>query len=205
MKSIRWKALIITSIVCLLPILFGMAMWDKLPDAIAIHFDINNNPDNFAGKGFAVFGLPCMMVILQWICCITADINIKKHGRRIKLDEVTRWIIPVMCVILYFVTLGYSLGWELDIRRVAVGIVGVMLLVTGNYLPKLDYVKNYNLTTEQARKINRFLGFETAIMGVLFIGSIFLPPVASIVCLCLLVPYIIIGVLYGIKVGRSEK
>ena len=70
MKYIKWRILLITTVVCLSPILLGVALWDKLPDMVAIHFDMYNNPDNFASKGFAVFGLPVMTVLFQWLCCI---------------------------------------------------------------------------------------------------------------------------------------
>ena len=203
MKFMKWKSLFITSVVCLLPILLGVALWNELPEFMAIHFDINNNPDNFASKGFVVFALPVFMMLLQWFCCFINDINAKKHGERKKFESVTKWIIPVMCVVLQIVTIGYSLGWNLDIRRVASVIVGGVLIVIGNYLPKFDYIKNYDINTQKARKINRFIGFETVVMGLLFLISVFLPPVATVGCLCLLVPYTIIGLLYGIMVGRK--
>lgn len=202
MKFVKWKVLIITSLCCLLPILMGIALWNELPETIAIHFDINNNPDNFASKGFAVFGLPLLMMLLQIFCCFINDTNASKHGERKKFETVTKWIIPVMTVILQAVTLGYALGWDMDIRRVAAVIVGVVLIVIGNYLPKFDYIKNYDIDTEKARKINRFIGFETVVMGICFIISIFLPPAATVGCIILLVPYTIVGVIYGIKVGK---
>ena len=204
MKYIKWKSLIITSVVCLLPILLGIALWDSLPDTMAIHFDINNTPDNFASKGFVVFGLPAMMMILQIICCFINDINSHKHGERIKFERITKWIIPVMTVVLQVITLGYGLGWDIDIRKAASLIVGVILITTGNYLPKFDYIKNYDIDTEKARKINRFIGFETVITGLLFIISMFLPPISTIVCLFMLIPYAIISVIYGISVGRKS-
>ena len=203
MKFIKWKSLIITCIVCLLPILLGLALWEKLPDTMAIHFNINNEPDNFASKGFVVFGFPLLMVLLQAFCCFINDINAHKHGERKKFEMTTKWIIPIMSIILQIVTLGYGLGWNIDIRVVATLIVGIVFLVIGNYLPKFDYVKNYNVDTEKARKINRFIGFETVILGVLFIISIFLPPITTIICLFLLIPYAIISIIYGIKVGRN--
>ncbi len=203
MKMIKWKSLIVTCLVCLLPILFGFILWDRLPDTMAIHFDINNNPNGFASKGFTVFGLPVMMVALQVICCIIYDVNALKHGERKKFERVTKWIIPIMTIVLQVVTLGYGLGENLDIRKVAMLLVGLIFLVQGNYLPKFDYIKNRDIDTEKARKINRFIGFETVVVGVLFIASIFLPPVASVVCLILLIPYGVISVIYGIRVGRK--
>lgn len=203
MKFIKWKSLIITCIVCLLPILLGLALWDKLPDTMAIHFNINNEPDNFASKSFVVFGFPLLMVLLQAFCCFINDINAHKHGERKKFEMATKWVIPIMSIILQIVTLGYGLGWNIDIRVVATLIVGIIFLVIGNYLPKFDYIKDYNVDTEKARKINRFIGFETVILGVLFIISIFLPPITTIICLFLLIPYAIISIIYGIKVGRN--
>lgn len=200
MKFMKWKILFITCLVCILPILFGVALWDRLPEIMAIHFDINNNPDNFASKGFVVFALPFLMVLLQIFCCFINDINSKKHGERKKFERATKWIIPAMTVILQTVTLGYGLGWNFDIRKVASLLVGAIFLLVGNYLPKFDYIKNYDLDTEKARKINRFIGFETVIMGLAFILSIFLPPFATIACLLLMIPYVIISIVYGIKV-----
>ncbi len=205
MKFVKWKILIITNAVCLLPVLLGIMLWDSLPDNMAIHFDFNNNPDNYASKGFAVFGLPLMMVFLQSFCCFINDINASKKGERKKFEMATKWIIPVMTMILQVLIFGYSLGWNLDMRKSAAVIVGAVLLLIGNYMPKFDYIKNYDIETEKARKINRFIGFETVIMGILFILSIFLPPIATVLCLFFMIPYVVIGVIYGIKVCRGKK
>ena len=108
-----------------------------------------------------------------------------------------------MTVVLQIITLGYGLGWNLDIRKVVSFVVGVIFLLIGNYLPKFDYIKNYDVNTEKARKINRFIGYETVVMGLLFFVSIFLPPISSMICLLLLIPYAMIGVVYGIITGRK--
>lgn len=203
MKFFKWRIFIITAVICLLPILLGLALWEELPEMIAIHFDIYGNPDNFAKKPFAVFGLPLLMVVLQAFCCFVNDINAHKKGERVKFSRVTKWIIPVMSAVLYVITLGIAIGWDIDVRKAVAFIVGAMFLVIGNYLPKFDYIKNYDLDTEKARKINRFIGYETVAMGLLFIISIFLPPIVSVVCIFLLIPYAIIGIIYGIKTAKK--
>lgn len=204
MKFIKWKSLIITSVVCLLPIFLGIALWNQLPDSIAIHFNVYNEPDNYASKGFVVFGLPVLMVLLQIFCCFVNDINAHKHGERKKFEAATKWIIPVMTIILQIITFGYSLGWNVDIRKVVALIVGGMFLVLGNYLPKFDYINNYDTDTEKARKINRFIGFEAVVMGILMLITIFLPPISSIIWLFMLIPYTIISIIYAIKVIRNK-
>ena len=160
MKFMKWKSLIITCLVTLLPIVAGVVLWNQLPAEIAVHFDINGNPDNFASKGFAVFLLPLLMALLQIICCVINDIKAYQHGPRVKFERVTKWIIPCMSIVLQAAIFAFALGKNVDMRAVAMIVVGVVMIVTGNYLPKFDYIKNYNLDTEKARKINRFIGFS---------------------------------------------
>ena len=132
MKFIKWKTLIITCIVGLLPIFWGVALWDSLPEKIAIHFNFYNEPDNFASKGFAVFGLPLIMTLLQIFCCIMSDINAQKYARK----HFTKWQIPIISIILQIVILGYSLAWNIDMRKVAALIVCAIILVSGISIPR---------------------------------------------------------------------
>jgi len=96
MKFIKWKSLIISCIVCLLPILLGLSFWDSLPDQMAIHFNINNEADNFASKEFAVFALPVLMAVTQIFCSVVNDIASYKHSTPPKMRMITSWLIPVM-------------------------------------------------------------------------------------------------------------
>ncbi len=200
MKKIKWKYLLLTCAVCLLPIAFGVVLWEKLPQTIATHFNIHNEPDGFSSKAFAVFGLPVLMAVLQAICCLINDFNAAKHGERKKFEHATKWIIPVMSILLQGAIFAYALGLAIDIHKVACVIVGAVFLVVGNYLPKFDYVKNYDLDTQKARKINRFIGYESFVMGLLFLISIFMPPAFSIACLILLIPYAVLSIVYSIWV-----
>lgn len=204
MKFIKKRSLVISCGVCLLPIVLGLALWSKLPDSMAIHFNFHNKADNFASKYFAVFGIPILMMLLQIFCCLTSDIKAAKHGERKKFEIILKSIIPIVTIILQSLTMGYALGISIDIRRIVAAIVGIMLILIGNYQPKLDYIKDYDtVSTEKARKINRFIGFATVIMGAVFTVSIFLPPIVTVVSSFLLIPYALACVIYGIKVGRN--
>lgn len=186
-------------------ILPGVAVWSELPDMMAIHFNLNNEADNFAHKSFVVFGLPVLMTLIQIFCCFINDINAAKHGERKKFEIITKSIIPILTIILQIMTLSYGLGHEFDIRRIVAFLVGTILMVIGNYQPKLDYVRDAAVDTQKARKINRFVGVMTVLMGAVFVISVILPPIATIVSVYLLIPYAILCVLYGIKVGLKKE
>ena len=65
MKKIDWKILIITSLICIIPIIFGIVLYEKLPDQMAVHFGINNEPNEYAPKEFALFGIPIFMTLYK--------------------------------------------------------------------------------------------------------------------------------------------
>ena len=205
MKFVAWKSLIITSLICLLPILFGVLFWNQLPEMVAVHFGINNQPDNFAPRWFAVFGIPFIMMMFQIISCIITDFNSAKHGRAVKFERVTKGIIPTMSVFLQSAIILFALGVNLDMRKVAMVIVSLMFITLGNYLPKLNYIKNYNIDTKTARKLNRVMGFGMVVLGILGFITVFMPPVSSVIWLLLLIPCIVASVIYGMKNGLKKR
>lgn len=202
MKFFKWKIYIITTLVCLSPVLFGLALWDKLPQQMAIHFDFQGNPDNFASRGFTIFGLPLLMVLTHTICCFASDFDLYKRGTNTKLETVVKWIIPCLTIAFQVITLGIGLGWNIDVRKSACFLVGIMFIVLGNYVPKFDRLNGIKMEPEKAKKVNRFMGYGIVVLGILLIISIFLPPVYSTVCLFLIFPYTIISLIYAMVIKK---
>ena len=61
------KTLIFTSLILLIPVLVGLLLWDRLPDPMPSHWNIDGEVDGWTSKPFAVFGLPALMLALQWV------------------------------------------------------------------------------------------------------------------------------------------
>ena len=75
---------IISSIIILLPVLFGIIMWNDLPDIITTHWGADGNADGLSGKVFAVFGTPIILLIFHFVCFLlhwikNKKIKIKRH------------------------------------------------------------------------------------------------------------------------------
>lgn len=191
MKKIDWKMLILTSLLCLAPIVAGVAYYDVLPENIAIHFDINNNPDNFWTKNAFVFGMPLMMLAIQLFTSIVVDLTDKRKDANKKVTLISKLMIPIITIILYLVTVGYALGKMLDIRKIAMWIVGIMFVVMGNYMPKTkgnSFVKGLNVKDDILQaKLNKTVGYMFIIDGLLAIGSTFLKPIFSVMVIFLLI------------------
>ena len=69
------KLLLLTSMVILFPMLWGLMIWSQLPNQIPIHFNFAGQPNNFQSKPLVVFGLPIfdLMVHLFMIFMIGRD------------------------------------------------------------------------------------------------------------------------------------
>ena len=62
------KTIIITSILTLTPMIIGIILWNKLPAEIPTHFNINNEPDGWSSKPFAVFAIPLLVSLQMQVC-----------------------------------------------------------------------------------------------------------------------------------------
>ncbi|MGB4438206.1 MAG: DUF1648 domain-containing protein [Sedimentibacter sp.] len=62
------KILIITTVICFLPVILSLMLYNQLPNQIAVHWDIAGNSDTYVSKAFATFlnfnKLPILLVIL---------------------------------------------------------------------------------------------------------------------------------------------
>ena len=67
MKKIS-KLTVITTLITLLPIVLGIALYDRLPEVVATHWNIHNRPDGWSSRAMAVFGIPCIMAALNLVC-----------------------------------------------------------------------------------------------------------------------------------------
>ena len=204
MKKINIKNLVITSIVCLIPIICGLIFYNELPESIAIHWGINNNPDGYFSKPAFVFGMPIIMLALQISCCIVSDLSDKNPEANKKAIKVYKWIIPILTVVLYIVTIAIALGNNLDIRKIVMILLGILFIISGNYMPKVrsDYYMNSKIfwvKNRDEKLVNRAIkisAYGLIIYGILFILSILFKPVVSVVVLIAMLLFCIFIYLY---------
>lgn len=210
MKKINFKIIIITMIICLLPMVFGIAMYNELPDKMAVHFDINNEPNNFFPKAVAVFGLPIFMSLFQLICCVMTDLSEK--GKVNKLEKVAKWVLPVTSIVLYITTIIFNLGIEVEVRKIACLLIGIIIILMGNYLPKVksgDYINIHPriLASNEKiwRKYSRILGYTYVIFGILIAISILFTPMVSAIAVLLFIISNLVVMAYSMLFIKVEE
>lgn len=137
------KKLIISSLLILLPILVGALLWNQLPDTMATHWGADGNVDGWASKAFGVFAMPILMLLMHWLCLwiTTKDPGQKKQTP--KAFGMIFWMMPMVSLVSSAILYGTALGAELNIGTVVFGLMGLMFMGIGNYMPKIR--QNYTL------------------------------------------------------------
>ena len=136
-KKYKWT-LILTGIVTLSPILFGVLFWNQLPQEIPTHFSgAGNTPDGWSSRPVAVFGLPAFLLGMEWFCLLVTAIDPKKKNISDKMIRIILWIIPVISVVVAVCIYGTVFGKKFDIGMQMNVLVGIVFIVLGNYLPKV--------------------------------------------------------------------
>lgn len=130
------KTIIITSVITLTPVLVGLILWDKLPDAIPTHFNINNEPDSYSSKAFAVFGMPILMLALHIVCILATKLDPKMSNLSDKVFTLILFIIPATSLLMCGIIYPVALGQEVRVGLIVILFMGLLFTVSGNYLPK---------------------------------------------------------------------
>ena len=198
MMKKHWKTLLITSIVILLPIVAGLVLWNRLPEQIPTHWNAQGAIDGWSSKPFAVFGLPCILLAAQWLCALGTSADPKKANHPQKVVQLVLWIIPALSVALFAITYAVALGKEVRIEVILPVLVGLILAIVGNYMPKCK--QNYTIgikipwtlhSEENWNKTHRFAGILWVICGIAivltgFFGSFWI--FSGVVLLMVLAP-----------------
>lgn len=176
------KKAIISSVVILLPILFGLAMWDKLPASMVSHWGGDGVADGTAPKGLMVFGMPLLLLAIHWLCLGVSSLDQKTRQQHNKLILIIYSLIPVLSILVNGVVYSQALELEMDLFKLLPLFLGALFVVLGNYMPKTIRNRHMGIKTrwtmgndENWQKTHRLGGRLQVISGVLVLISALFP------------------------------
>ena len=185
----HWKTLIITSIIILLPIVAGLYLWNQLPDQIPSHWNMAGEVDGWSSKPFAVFGMPALLLGIQWLCALATGADPKKANHPDKVMNMVLWLIPILGIVLSIATYAAALGMDVALEIIMPLLFGLIFVIIGNYLPKCK--QNYTIgikipwtlnSEENWNKTHRFAGTLWVVCGLLIMLSAFLGSFWIFIC-----------------------
>ena len=174
MKNSKWE-LLLTSLVCLLPLPVGAALYPRLPEIMVTHWDVSGNANGWSSRAATVFGLPLVILALHLVCFYAESRETKKNTNPV-LRTVLLWFCPAVSLLGGAVTLGTGLGYEMHISTVVPVFVGLLFLILGNYLPKIRQNRTMGIklpwtlqSEENWTRTHRLAGFLWVAGGLLLI------------------------------------
>ena len=216
MEKNKKLILILTSIGCLLPVCLSIAVYNDLPEQVAMQWNFEGNPNWYAHKAIGAFGLPFFLMIVNIITNISM---FYKDPKRENISKVMQtflaWSVPILSLIIMPLFLFKNLGVNVPIKMIVLGLVGILLIFIGNYMPKnrqnnivgirmLWTLKN----SENWNKTHRLAGVLWIICGMLFLVTAFLPlhNIAGIITiLIILLIMITVPIVYSFILHKKEE
>lgn len=205
--------IILSCIVLLSPMIFGMIVWNKLPESMPIHWGVNGEADRWSSKPFAVFVLPLLILAIHGICIFASRKDFRDKKQSPKVMGLVLWICPLLSVMANSLTYAISLGKEINVLFVVSLTMGTLFVLIGNYLPKCQQNRTVGIRIIWTLKneanwnaTHRFAGKVWVIGGLLLMASSLLPySILPWAMIALLVVFIGLPVLYSYRFYRKER
>lgn len=207
------KILIITSIICLLPIVYGLIVYDKLPDMIPSHFNFSGEVDGYTSKPLFVFGLPVFLCLLNIICNYTIKYDPKNTNQNKFMMSLPKYIIAFISFFMNMLVYYKVLYNDINISIFIPYFLGIMFIILGNYLPKcrqsytIGIKLPWTLNSEvNWNKTHRLAGFIWVLSGIIIIVAKFIvgDNIYPFILFSLIILMVIIPTIYSFILYRNE-
>ena len=205
------KLLLLTSIVILFPILWGVMIWSQLPNQISIHFNAAGQANNFQSKALAVFGLPIFLLLVHLFVIFVTARDPKNQTMNEKMGKVIYWLTPIVSLSLSYLIYSKALGSTTNPSIFVSALLGLIFVMMGNYMPKV--IVNHTVgirlpwtlqSEDNWHKTHRLAGKLWVLGGLILLieaGIQFaVPYVMGIVILTI----VLIPILYSYQLSRED-
>ena len=156
--------------------------------------------------------LPVFLVLLQIFLHLITFRENERVEQNSKIVNLTFWILPALSVYISALFMAISLGFDNLIGAIVSVLLGVMLIVVGNYTPKAKQNRTFGikikwtLTNERNwAATHRFTGKVWMVSGIVVLLGAFLPEALSIgLLLAAIIPITVAPIVYSYCYYRKE-
>lgn len=211
-KNHKWKA-IISSVVILLPMLFGLIMWDRLPANMISHWGGDGVADETAPKAFMVFGMPVILLVLQWLMLLVEAVLQKDRPQNNKIVALAYGIVPATSLVVHIFIYSIALEKDWDLFALIPALIGVLFMYIGNYLPKTIRNRTMGIklrwtmgNDENWQKTHRLGGKLWFWGGMVMVASTLLPIKYTIAAMiAMIVVGVVVPSIYSYSIYKKHK
>ena len=206
------KAMILSSLATLLPMLVGLLLWDKLPETMPTHWGIDGQPDGWSSTSIAVFVMPLILLAVYWLCIFVTIKDPGTWAKNPKPIALVLWIIPLLSNLCCGLMYAIALDADVSVLNIMTAAMGLMFVAIGNYLPKCKMNATIGIkicwtytSEENWNATHRFGGKVWFIGGLLMLATPLMPGKMAIsVFLTAMITMVIIPIVYSWLYYRKQ-
>lgn len=123
--------IVLTGILCIIPMIAGIILWNRLPENMATSFNWEGEPTSFRARYFAVFVIPLMITVLHGLSAYSI---FKREG----YGDIRKFIYGLLILLCPVISLfaglslyAYGLGYDLTLNYISLGVVAGITLIYG--------------------------------------------------------------------------
>lgn len=204
-ESIIW-------IVLLIPIVYIILVWDRLPEQLPIHYNVQGEPDRYGPRWI----MPLLHIGLYLLLLILPRSDPKRKNFAVFGATWYKLRLAIMVLLGYItlVTVTASMGYEInEIKWIQIGVF-LLFIIFGNYLSTIrpNWVVGirlpWTLENEKVwRKTHAFAGRLWFWTGVVAIIALLVLPTSLVLPLLFtaLMLIVVVPIVYAYLLYRAEK
>ena len=187
-RNIRfWRVAVV--LLMLIPLLEVLILLPSFPDTIAVHWGVSGTPDRYGSR----YELLIPAAIVMLVGSLLLKDSFGRQPKGIKAGGLLTLVNPQINIL------------DLSFGRVVCGLMSLVIIVTGNYLPKVSWEyrfkrkhgfrTRYALSDENVwMHTQRFAGYAYITAGLIgLVSAVFLPDLACVIVL--IVSMILVSIL----------
>lgn len=175
------KAIALSILLIIIQFIIGFYLYPKIPDRIAIHWNINGEADGYGSKTMGLFLIPAIELVLIPIFIILPRIDPRASLE--KIIESYEWFILLFTFYMFYVfglSTAWNLGYRFDLLRLLVPVLGILFYGLGVILGDVEMnwflgIRTpWTLSSEEVwRETHRVGGMLFKVCGLLAFGGLF--------------------------------
>lgn len=165
--------------------LASAAVYSRLPGSIAVHWDLDGNPNGWMPRPVGAFFAPVFLLVMGQLMRLLPRTD-PRAAERASLPGAYETIIAAALLLIlacHGIVLAVALGYRVPIARVVPALVGALFVAMGRAMPRLQPNWWYGIRTPWTlsddrvwARTHRLAGFSMTAAGVVTIAAALLLP-----------------------------
>ncbi|MDE2311761.1 MAG: SdpI family protein [Patescibacteria group bacterium] len=182
--KVSWKTEILPLAMVIAALSLGAYFYPRFPETVVTHWNIQGEPNGYMGRLGGAFVIPGLLAVMYLLFLVLPALDPKseRYAEFGKVYQILKNGILATLLAIYAAAGFYNLGYPVKINAIVPWLVGLLLIVIGNYMGKLK--RNWfvgvrtpwTLSSENAwNKTNRASGYLMMLFGLAVIVTPYLP------------------------------